>query len=400
MAIRFVCPKCSANFSVAEAFPGSKVDCPECKAIIITELKLEYPSSHSFVKPAPGTNVVDPGSLRSLAFQQLERWLDIPERNIAYAVELVEQKKAYETWKIPKGESIFFREITAPCEPLKSVQRRILDRLLYKIPVSNAAHGFVPGRSIVTNASLHLKTATSVLNVDLKDAFPSVDAQRVKHLYVRYLKIPLKHLGEIVPHNVLDEVIELLLKLTTHENKLPQGGPCSGYLLNIACITLDKNIYRILSHYGNSYRYTRYADDITISAPTDLSEELRNQVQKTVLNNGFKINPRKLRYTVRTNGQRLEITGLILEKGKVRIPAKKLDIFRATIYQAANSEPATLLPEKKLEIQSILAFVKMVYGRVPPRIWTPYKTYIEKHGLPYPRKTTKSYLDLYSGMAT
>lgn len=339
---------------------------------------------------------IPPGdrTIHQHALAHLENWLDVPTGEIEAVLRRIEANDAYTVWTIPKGNGSL-REIASPCDSLKNIQRRILDRLLYRIPVSNAAHGFVPGRSIVTNAQYHLKTAAAILNFDLKDAFPSVAAGRVKHLLVRYVKIPLKHLGESVAFVVLDEVIDILVKCATYKDRLPQGGPCSGFLLNIACITLDKNIYRLLHNYGLSYRYTRYADDITISSPGIIPLELQREVQTVIHNCGFQVNPRKCFYWERSKGHMLKVTGLILEKDKVRIPSEKLEAFRAIIHQASQMATADLSPEKRLEIQSIVAFVKMVYKRVPHRIWVPYKTYLEKHGLSYPTKASKMYLELY-----
>ncbi len=165
--------------------------------------------------------------------------------------------------------------------------------------------------------------------------------------------------------------------------------------MNVACITLDKNIYKALSKYGTSYRYTRYADDITVSAPIPFPDTLQKELESIIHNSGFQINPKKVRYAVQSQGQRLEVTGLILEKEKVRIPSQKLEIFRAIIHQAGSMETNALTPEKRLEIQSIIAFVKMVYGKIPYRIWGPYKEYMEKHGIFIPRKASKAYLNLY-----
>ncbi len=387
MAVKITCPKCQNGFMVAEAFSGSKIQCPQpdCHATLILGLKPEYKTQRLSVPPTPAKQKET--SIREQAIAHLSTWLDIPASLMTQVLEMLDKPgEAYTIWKIPKGNGETFRQITAPSEQLKHIQRRILDRLLYRIPVSNAAHGFVPGRSIVTNASFHLKTAQAIFNIDLKDAFPSVSAQRIKNLYVRYLKIPLLHLGETVPHLVLDDAVEVLVKLTTYQNQLPQGGPCSGYLLNLACITLDKTIYRLIQKYGENYRYTRYADDITISAPQAIPESLREDVQKAIHNCGFQINPQKSHYAEKSRGRCLEITGLILEKDQIRIPPKKLDEFRAIIHKAASTPPEQLPPENRLEVQSIMAFVKMVYERVPYRIWKPYAMYMEKFGVPYPKK--------------
>ncbi|MGT2478343.1 hypothetical protein ACU4GR_04245 [Methylobacterium oryzae CBMB20] len=62
---------------------------------------------------------------------------------------------------------------------LKRAQYWILDALLAHAPVHAAAHGFVPGRSIVTNAAAHVGRDV-VVNLDLKDFFPSLDYRRIK----------------------------------------------------------------------------------------------------------------------------------------------------------------------------------------------------------------------------
>jgi uncharacterized Zn finger protein (UPF0148 family) len=394
--IHISCPQCAGSFSVAEAFPGSRVICPSCNTCLVLALQVKTPDTGMVVKKEAKVITPDKAEvIRKQAMAHVANWLDMPQPELQSTLAKLKEQDAYTIWKIPKGDSGLFREITAPGEMLKKIQRRILDRLLYRIPVSNASHGFVPGRSIVTNARYHLATAGVLLNLDLKDAFPSVSAARVKQLYVRYLKIPLKHLGEEVAPAVLDTVIDMLVALTTFQDKLPQGGPCSGYLLNLACITLDKNLYRLLKNHGESYRYTRYADDITISAPVSIPSNLQEEIQKAIHNCGFIVNPRKAHYAERSKGQLLEVTGLVLEKDKVRIPADKLEVFRAIIHQAAQLPAEQLTPEKKLEVQSIVAFVHMVYKRLPPRIWGPYRGYMDKHGLRYPQQASKAYLDLY-----
>ena len=62
----------------------------------------------------------------------------------------------YQTWRLPKGQGRGWRTIHAPEPPLKRLQAVILERLLYRAPSSPLAHGFVRGRSIVTNAQVHV----------------------------------------------------------------------------------------------------------------------------------------------------------------------------------------------------------------------------------------------------
>lgn len=393
--MKIQCPQCNNDWNIAEAFPGSKVICPSCGCNVLLNITT-VSNANGFLFP-PTSQVTEPSQeiLWKQAVGHLEAWLDVSFEQIQSALDMIHQGKAYNIWHIPKGDSGLFREITAPCDVLKIIQRRILDRLLYRIPSSNASHGFIPGRSIVTNASYHLKTAVAVLNLDLKDAFPSITSRRVKQLCVRYLKTSLQHLGMAVSHQVIDIVIDLIVELTTYNNQLPQGSPCSGYLLNLACMHLDKEIYRVLSHYGEDFRYSRYADDMTISAPIEFPEQLSNDILKAIDHAGFQVNPKKIHYAVRTKGQKLEVTGLILEKGKVRIPNEKLEQFRIIIYQASQINTEDLTLEKRLEIQSIISFIKMVYDVIPFRIWKPYQIYLEKHNISLPKEKSRWALDLY-----
>ena len=70
------------------------------------------------------------------------------------------------------------RVVEAPKARLKEVQRWILREILDQVPAHAAAHGFTPGRSVVTHAELHTRR-DAVLRLDLKDFFASVTAGRV-----------------------------------------------------------------------------------------------------------------------------------------------------------------------------------------------------------------------------
>ena len=74
------------------------------------------------------------------------------------------------------------RCISAPKPALAAAQRWVLDQILRRLEPEPQAHGFVPGRSIVTNAAPHAGKAV-VCNLDLKDFFPSITFRRVKGLF-------------------------------------------------------------------------------------------------------------------------------------------------------------------------------------------------------------------------
>ena len=83
-----------------------------------------------------------------------------------------ERQPHYITFAIPK-RSGGKRLIMAPKRRLKMVQRKLLELLVEKLPVSEHAHAFRRGRSIRTGAEPHVGKRF-VLKLDLKEFFPSV----------------------------------------------------------------------------------------------------------------------------------------------------------------------------------------------------------------------------------
>ncbi|NNG04609.1 MAG: RNA-directed DNA polymerase, partial [Inquilinus sp.] len=74
------------------------------------------------------------------------------------------------------------RLIEAPKPRLKALQRQILRDILDPIPVHEAAHGFVKGRSCLGGAARHGGEAV-VATLDLVDFFPSVPLERVHGIF-------------------------------------------------------------------------------------------------------------------------------------------------------------------------------------------------------------------------
>ena len=91
----------------------------------------------------------------------------------------------YVNFAIPKKTG-GTRTITAPDKFLKHIQRRINLLLTLFFEPKSAAHGFLENRSIVTNAQIHVGKKY-VLNVDLKDFFPSIHFGRIKSV----LQLPI-----------------------------------------------------------------------------------------------------------------------------------------------------------------------------------------------------------------
>ncbi len=230
------------------------------------------------------------------------------------AVYYFAKNKPYVSFAIPKknkGE----RVIHAPARPLKLIQRAILDKILYKIPISKSVHGFTKGRSIVSNATPHTNKKI-IVNIDIKDFFPSITYQKVYQTF--------KNLG-YSPY-----ISWILTELLTYKGSLPQGAPTSPMMSNIICRRMDKRIEKFAEKNGLSY--TRYADDITLSGDYKL-KKLYKVVIKIIKSEKFQIRYDKL--SIRGSGSRQIVTGIITNTqvgwGKKR-DGKGTDYIRAIIY--------------------------------------------------------------------
>lgn len=229
------------------------------------------------------------------------------------------------------------REIDSPNIELKGIQSFILRDLLEKIPVHDAVHGFRKKRGIKSNAKKHLKRQC-YLGIDIKSFFPSITIYQVNQIFTQIVN---------------DEPLaDMLSKLCTFNRKLPQGGVTSPYLSNLVFFKADEAISTICRQKRISY--TRYADDLTFSAAE--KSRLINilpLVEKIINKNGFSINSKKTRFM--SGAKKIEVTGVVLNSGKLSIGRDKKKNLRAALFKLAMGS----LPQENVnKTIGMLSFLK------------------------------------------
>lgn len=267
-----------------------------------------------------------------------------------------EAGSGYVEFEIPK-RSGGVRRISAPRAQLKQVQRTILEKILANMPAHPAAHGFVKGRSTVSNAEPHTG-ANVVLRVDLENFFPTVHYRRV--------------LGLFQSHGYGFEVASALAGLTTHRPKLPdgtvvwpgalpQGAPTSPAIANLVCRRMDARLTALAKKYGATY--TRYADDLSFSfkSPPEKTGRFLWWVNAILQQEGFAENNPKRRVMRKANRQR--VTGLTVNQ-QVSIPRADRRRFKAILANCRKHGVASQARGRK-DFESWLrgyaAYVKMVH---------------------------------------
>lgn len=227
--------------------------------------------------------------------------------NLLFANEDNLYMKAY----IPKknGDQ---RELIIPTVNIKYIQKWILENILNKIKISDFATGFRKGYSIVNNAEIHLNS-DCVINMDIKNFFPSITQERVFRIFNYY--------------GYTKKISFVLSKFCTYNGILPQGAPTSPCISNICSMKVDKRISKLCEKF--EAKYSRYADDITISGNTGIRKciEIITLILKE---EGFAVNDKKTR--VLTKNKRQEITGLNINSGKVTVSKKYKREINKEIY--------------------------------------------------------------------
>lgn len=239
----------------------------------------------------------------------------------------------YLRFTVPKRDGAA-REICAPKSQLRGVQRQILRRVLDRVPVHPAAHGFVAGRSTVTNAEAHLG-AEVLLKFDLTDFFPTIHYNRVVGLFAS-LGYPSGN-GLFGTDDRSRQVAPTLARLCTYAHDprafmtglVPQGAPTSPALSNLVCRGLDARLDGLARRNGGAY--TRYADDLTFSFPADPPAigRFRWWVDQVCHQEGFFVNRKKSRVIRRS--QRQTVTGIVTNDA-LRVPRDQRRRFRATLH--------------------------------------------------------------------
>jgi RNA-directed DNA polymerase len=215
------------------------------------------------------------------------------------------------------------RQIHSPEKELKAIQKKLnyFLQAYYLWIKPNEVFGFVINPryletycNIAENAKPHTGKK-HLLNVDLKDFFPSISAKRVKSVFT----------SSYFSFN--EQIAAALTLLTTYEGKLPIGTPTSPVISNFVCIQLDADLKSFCQ--ANGLQFTRYADDLTFSSDTLISNDNVLDIINLIKKNGFEVNEKKLR--LKSSNRRQTVTGLTVNE-KVNVDRKLLKKIRAMLH--------------------------------------------------------------------
>lgn len=234
------------------------------------------------------------------------------------------------------------RLLEVPRPRLRALQRRLLDEVLAAIPVSGAAHGFVPGRSALTGARRHVG-AEVVISLDLAAFFASIRAHQVYGRF-RLAGYPEPVAWLLTGLTTTAAPVSTLtgapprLRAALAVPHLPQGAPTSPALANLVAARLDRRLAGLADALGATY--TRYADDLVLSGDRSLGRaagRVVDTVGRIAAEEGFRLQPTKTR--VQRAGQRQTVTGIVVN-AHPNVRRDEYDTLRAVLHNAAVHGPA------------------------------------------------------------
>jgi RNA-directed DNA polymerase len=208
--------------------------------------------------------------------------------------------------RIPKRNGKF-RTIYVPDPQEKYDLQRLLPELnsfALAEDVHNVAHGFMPGRSIITNALAHAGDWQITLHFDFEDFFDTVKPEM----------LPGQGWVAGIPGD------GCCMRDVFPDGAARQGLPTSPAIANIAAAPFDAAVIalrdhltpkrRMLGRRGPSFVYTRYADDLSFSTNSEtVAATLLRDIPMLASAHGFKINPAKTTRQHASAGHRI-VTGI------------------------------------------------------------------------------------------
>ena len=274
----------------------------------------------------------------------------------------------YVRFTVPK-KSGGTRELAAPHQSLAATQEWILANILSKVPTHDAAHGFVPSRSTVTNALPHVGRPI-VVNADLKDFFPTITFPRVKGIFqeLGYSPAAATIVALLCTEAPRRQVVYAgkPYEVATGPRALPQGACTSPALSNLASRRMDARLTGIAEKLG--WTYTRYADDITFSAPSGPGADAKAMIgyllarlRHIAQDEGFVVNERKTR--VQKPNQRQSVTGIVVNQ-RMGVPRRTVRRIRAILHAAKftglSKQNKEGHPHFEAWVRGMVAYIQMV----------------------------------------
>lgn len=255
------------------------------------------------------------------------------------------------------------RTIYKPSKKLKEFHAFLNGFLLEYLSVNQSvSFAYRKGATLLQAVAPHARSR-AFYQTDLERFFDSITSDLVRSVLER----------AVTPVSDLAEHIDHILGLLTINGKLPIGYSTSPMLSNACLLGFDERLASIGKE--RQWIYTRYADDIIISAEGRQAIEDASKVIESCLaaelGDGFTLNPSKTKLT--TIGRKVKLLGLvILPNGAIAIDRDIRHKIESWLhfYVSDRSRLAKIFEDEQSEgmeegLQRLSGFVSYAYAADP-----------------------------------
>lgn len=215
-------------------------------------------------------------------------------------------------------------------DPLKKIQRRIKNVFLVKVEYPFYILGGISSdmqnkRGYLENASLH-RNSKILFSEDVKDFFPSTNYSMIHSVWT----------GVFHFH---PDVADVLTKLTTYDNCLPQGWVTSSHLANLALWKHEPSVVADLNKRG--FTYGRFVDDIGISTKKYTNNQVKTFVVGALVGMfsrcGYRVKRKKHSIATQSGSsdenRKMRIHNLNVNTRRVTVPKKRRNFIRSAVFR-------------------------------------------------------------------
>lgn len=210
------------------------------------------------------------------------------------------------------------RKVYDARSPLKLIQDRIKNRILYQVAFPQYLQGGLKGRSHEKNAGLHAGRHT-IIAEDIKGFFPSVSTKVIHDIWQNFFRFS-------------PEVAKCLTALTSKAGQLPQGSKTSAHLANLVFWKKEWKLVETLKKKG--FDYSRYIDDVSISslAQPDSKTIRTARLQLYELLRSQGLAPKYSKRTLHMQNRPMIVTGMV-SNVRVNIQKDRKAKIRAIVHR-------------------------------------------------------------------
>ncbi len=247
--------------------------------------------------------------------------LSIKESSLLYIAENAD--RFYRPGKSIRKRNGQLRQTHDAARPLKNIHGMIKNRIFRKVDYPYYIQGGIADpaqpRSCRTHAGIH-SAKKLIITEDIKDFFPNASEEIVKNVWQYCFRFS-------------PEIADILTRLTTYRNHLPQGWKTSSYLANLAFWDAEPDLVFSLEQQG--YSYSRYMDDVTVSSGHRMNDKQKHDVISRIyamlFSRGFA--PKRSKHEILGRRQPMTVTGLVVNGRKPTVPKRRRKGVRAGIFR-------------------------------------------------------------------